>query len=42
MMGVSGAFYQAVEDIDIYFKISDEKPFPEDYKISEHYNYPIK
>ncbi|WP_233598564.1 hypothetical protein [Erwinia sp. 198] len=42
MMGVSGAFYQAVEDIDIYFKIPNEKPFPEDYKVPEHYNYPIK
>lgn len=42
MMGVSGAFYQAVEDIDIYFKIPNEKPFPVDYKVPEHYNYPIK
>lgn len=42
MMGVYGVFYQTVEDIDRLFKLPDEISFPEDYKIPEHYNYPIK
>lgn len=42
MMGVYGVFYQTVEDIDRFFKLPDEISFPEDYKIPEHYNYPIK
>lgn len=42
MMGVYGVFYQTVEDIDRFFELPNETSFPEDYKIPEHYNYPIK
>ncbi|MBU5378125.1 MAG: hypothetical protein E6559_20280 [Pantoea sp.] len=42
MMGVSGVFYQTAEDIERFFKFSGDSTFPEDYKIPEHYKYPIK
>ncbi len=42
MMGVSGVFYQTAEDIERLFKFSGDSTFPEDYKIPEHYKYPIK
>jgi len=42
MMGVYGVFYQTVEDIDRFFELSKEITFPEEYKIPEHYNYPLK
>ncbi|CQI97846.1 hypothetical protein [Yersinia rohdei] len=42
LSGISGVFYQTTEDIDRFFKLPDEISFPEDYKIPEHYNYPIK
>lgn len=42
MLGVSGVFYQTVEDIDRLFKLPTEISFPENYKVPEHYNYPLK
>ncbi|TCV91047.1 hypothetical protein [Biostraticola tofi] len=42
MMGVYGVFYQIVEDIDHFIELPDKISFPKDYKIPEHYNYPIK
>lgn len=42
MMGVSGVFYQTAEDIERFFKLPGDLSFPADYKIPEHYNYPLK
>ncbi|MGJ0481059.1 hypothetical protein [Pantoea agglomerans] len=42
MMGVYGVFYQTVEDIDHFLETPKEINFPADYKIPEHYNYPLR
>ncbi|MCW2481587.1 hypothetical protein [Candidatus Symbiopectobacterium sp. NZEC135] len=42
MLGVSGVFRQTVDDIDRLFKLPTDISFPENYKLPEHYNYPIK
>ncbi len=42
MMGVYGVFYQTVEDIDRFMQLPKDEAFPDDYKIPEHYNYPLK
>ncbi|CAM7957863.1 MULTISPECIES: hypothetical protein [Enterobacteriaceae] len=42
LSGISGIFEQTREDIDRYVKIPHIADFPENYKIPEHYNYPIK
>lgn len=42
LSGISGVFYQTGEDIDRFTLLSNIEDFPENYKIPEHYNYPIK
>lgn len=42
MMGLYGVFYQTVEDIERALNLPKNIPFPDDYKIPEHYHYPIK
>lgn len=42
MMGLSDIFYQTSEVIELFFKYSGDISFPDDYKVPEHYNYPIK
>jgi hypothetical protein len=42
LSGISGVFEQTREDIDRYVRIPEIADFPENYKIPEHYNYPIK
>jgi hypothetical protein len=42
LSGIYGIFYQTTEDIDRFFKLPNGTSFPENYKIPEHYNYPIK
>ncbi|ENM2496286.1 hypothetical protein [Serratia marcescens] len=42
LSGIYGVFYQTAEDLDSFFKLPNGISFPENYKIPEHYNYPIK
>jgi hypothetical protein len=42
MGNIRGLFSRATDDIDRFIKIPAKIPFPEDYKIPDHYNYPIK
>ncbi|MCW2476134.1 MULTISPECIES: hypothetical protein [unclassified Symbiopectobacterium] len=42
LSGIYGVLYQTREDIDLFSRIPNIENFPEDYKIPDHYNYPIK
>jgi hypothetical protein len=42
MADIYGLFIRTTDDIDRFIKIPAKIPFPEDYKIPDHYNYPIK
>ncbi|WP_339057766.1 hypothetical protein [Candidatus Regiella endosymbiont of Tuberolachnus salignus] len=42
LSGIYGVLEQTREDIDRFTRIPNTADFPEDYKIPEHYNYPIK
>lgn len=42
LSGINGVLEQTREDVDRFIKIPDVAEFPDDYKIPEHYHYPIK
>ena len=42
LSGLYSVFEQTKEDIDRFTLLPDTVDFPDDYKIPEHYHYPIK